>query len=105
MVNKTKKQQQQEQQTNYCNSETVTPLLKKINEKNDGVCIHVCCMVVNITGVMLTHLAGGAVRQTLASVRCQVEVGWTGTLVASARRQQTQVATAAIVHLAWVVLH
>ena len=55
--------------------------------------------------VMLTHLAGGAVGHALASVGGKVEVGGAGALMGATRRQQTQVTAAAIVLLAWVVLH
>lgn len=53
----------------------------------------------------LGYLAGRAVGHAGALVVGQVEVGGTGTLVASAGREQAQVAAAAIVGLTGVVEH
>lgn len=51
------------------------------------------------------YLAGCAVGHASALIIGQVEVGGTGTLVASSRREEAKVAAAAIVRLAWVVEH
>lgn len=51
------------------------------------------------------YLAGRAVGHAGALVAGQVEVGWTGALVAAAGGEQTEVAAAAVVGLAWVVEH
>lgn len=45
------------------------------------------------------HLAGSTVGQALFSISSQIEVGGTGTLVASSRREQTQVTAATIILL------
>lgn len=56
------------------------------------------------TLVILAHkLAGGAVRHALFPISGQVEVIWTGTFIATTRRQQTQVTAAAIVCLTRVI--
>lgn len=51
------------------------------------------------------YLAGCTVRHASTLITGQVEVGRTGTLVASSRSKETEVATASIVRLAWVVEH
>lgn len=51
------------------------------------------------------YLAGRAVGHARPLVAGQVEVGGAGALVASARREETEVTAAAVVCLAWVVEH
>lgn len=51
------------------------------------------------------YLAGCAVGHAGALIVGQVEVGGTGTFVASSRRQQTQVTAASVVGLTWMVQH
>ena len=51
----------------------------------------------------LPHLAGGAVGHACTLITGQVEVGGTGTLVPSSRREEAEVTAAAIVRLARVV--
>ncbi len=51
------------------------------------------------------YLAGCAVGHAGALITGQVEVGGTGTLVASSRREEAEVAAAAVVRLARVVEH
>lgn len=51
------------------------------------------------------YLAGCAVGHAGALVAGQVEVGGTGTLVASSRREEAEVTAAAVVRLARVVEH
>lgn len=53
----------------------------------------------------LLYLAGCTVGHAGALVTGQVEVGGTGTLVTSSRREEAQVAAAAIVRLARMVEH
>lgn len=51
------------------------------------------------------YLAGGAVGHASTLIIGQVEVGGTGTLVASSRREEAKVTAAAVVRLARVVEH
>ena len=53
----------------------------------------------------VNHLAGSAAGHALLVVSWQVEVGGTGTLVASSRWEQTQVTAASIVDLTWMIRH
>lgn len=55
--------------------------------------------------MMFTHLAGCTIGHASTLVTGQVEVGGTGTLVASSRREEAEVTAAAVVRLARVVEH
>lgn len=54
---------------------------------------------------MAVYLAGRAVRHARPLITGQVEVGGAGALVASSRREQTEVTAATVVRLARVVEH
>lgn len=66
---------------------------------------HLSTVVIHVCIDDVSYLAGCAVGHAGTLITGEVEVGRTGTLVASTGRQETEVAAATIVYLTWVVGH
>ena len=64
-----------------------------------------CYRQISTYSLKLAHLTCSAVGQAMFAIGCEVKVCGAGTLVATSRREQTKVAAASIVDLAWVVGH